>query len=437
MRKWILQWINMSLVAGLLFTGTARSQSWFNANVTGATWQGNARATALGHVGTAEAFGVMNLFTNPALLSDGAGLRLEGSSNSMHRIESRSFPAIDQFGDVVTNNIYNITESWQTLYKAGGVWSSNHFALGVGTAPYWSPFFRYSEDVRGNLSSSNYNRDPLVGSFQWDRSGEITETALGMSTILPTLNFGFSVGFLSANDLNVTKGTIVITPDDALDTDTTNVKTMSYDFKSAKMPIVRFGLSLDISNRLKLAIGYESGTKLVFENILEIPATTESLLPGFFISDQPRTIKYQMPDEITVGVNFQPTNVLRTIAYFEGEWKNWSRSAIFYSDYFGHLLDTWTYRGGVEHSLFNGLPVRAGFIYAGSPLIKSMAQTWITLGSGYTHGNLVVDVAMEYGMVDYSYPDLFVAAGQTHHGEETVHESTTKFALTLAYVFKR
>lgn len=444
MRKWILQWISLSLTAGLLFTGTVRSQSWFNANITGQTWQGNARAMALGYVGTAEAFGVMNLFTNPALLAEKPGLQLEATSNSSHRLESRAYPAIDQFGDVVTDNIYNITESWQTLYNAGGVWSSDHVALAVGTAPYWSPFFRYREDVRGNLSSSNYNRDPLVGSFQWDRSGVVQETAFGLGSSFKNLKTGVSIGLFTGRNLNVTKGTVVITPDAALDTDTTNVTAYDYELEDAAI-LYRIGLSYDVTPRFRIAWNYESGTEMTFSTANEMPYFPQAAsTPGYLSSDTTLSYTQTRPGRMSLGVRMQPRNLLRTSAYFEVERQDWSQFKSTYPDSIAGEIEmaspfseTITFRGGVEHELFNGLPVRAGFVYAGSPLVKSLAQTWITMGSGYTHGNLVVDVAMAFGNVDYSYPDLFVSTAQTYHGEETVHETTTKFALSLAYVFNR
>ena len=432
-----------SLLVGVLLISSVQGQSFFNASLLGRTWQGNARAMALGHVGTTESFGMTNLFTNPALLTDGPGLRLEGGFNSAHRMESRSYPMMDQFEDVVTENIYNITESWQTNYNGGGVWSNGTLAVGAGMAPYWSPFFRYREDVRGNLSASNFNRDPLVGTFQLDRSGLVNETVFGMSAQLRKFHFGVSVGLLSGSNLNTVKGTTVLRPDAALDTDTTNVTTYGYELDKATM-VYRLGVSFDMTKRIRLAWNTESSAEMTFKSVTEVPFMDPSAaLPGYLISDTTMTIKQTQPSRMTLGVRLQPTNLLRTKAYFEVEFIDWSQFKIAYPDSISGqgeltspLSQSITLRGGVEHELFNGMPIRAGLIYAGSPLAKNLAQTWITFGSGYQYGNLIIDVAGEFGNVIYTYPDLFVVAGQTHQDDETIHESTTKFALTLAYVFK-
>ena len=442
MRKRFLMLINLTVTAGLLVS-SAYGQSWFNGNVTGQTWQGNARSMALGHVGTADAFGVTNLFTNPALLADGPGIRVEGGMYSLHRVESRSFPAIDQFSDLVTENIYNISESWQTLYNAGGIWSFGNFAVGAGMAPYWSPFFHYEEDVRGNLSAANFNRDPLVGNFQWERAGLINETSIGGSMKWNNLHLGASVGLLAANGLDVRHGTVVIRPDDALDTDTTNVTSYPYTLDKASM-VYHLGASFDFTPRFRLAFDYESSADLTFKGMTEIPFFAQSAaLPGYLFSDSTITIKETHPSRYTLGMRLQPTNLLRTKAYFEVEFLDWSQFKVTYPDSIqgqgdltAPLSQTITFKGGVEHELFNGMPVRAGLIYAGSPLAKNLAQTWITMGTGYHWGNIQVDAAAEFGNIAYAYPDLFVAVGQTHQGDETIHETTTKFALSLAYIFK-
>lgn len=430
------------LILGVLLLSAVQGQSYFNANLLGLTYQGNARAMALGHVGTTESFGMTNLFTNPALLAENAGFSVEGGMTSAHRMESRSYPMTDQFQDIVTENIYNISESWQTNYTGGGVWSTGKLAVSAGVAPYWSPFFHYREDVRGNLSASNYNRDPLVGTIQLDRSGVVNEAAFGASASLRKFHFGASLGFLSGSNLDVVKGTTVIRPDNALDTDTTNVTTYGYDLDKGSM-VYHLGVSFDITPRIRIAWNTESSTEMTFKSVMEVPFIDPTAdLPGYLISDTSMTLKQTQPTRMTIGVRLQPTNLLRTKAYFEAEFIDWSQFKVVYPDSISGqkelsapLSQSITLRGGVEHELFNGMPVRAGLIYAGSPLAKNLAQTWVTVGSGYRYGNLVMDVAAEFGSIDYAYPDLFVAQSQSYQGDETIHESTTKFALTLAYIF--
>lgn len=444
MRKRFTSQISLtSLLAGVLLMGTVQGQSYFNASLLGRTYQGNARAMALGHVGSTESFGVTNLFTNPALLAEDAGISVEGGISSAHRLESRSYPMTDQFLDVVTDNIYNISESWQPTYYGGGTWSNGTFAIGAGITPYWSPFFRYEEDVRGNLSAANFNRDPLVGTNQLDRSGQINETSAGFQAHFNNLNVGLSLGFLNGNGLGFTYGTTVRRPDQALPTDTTDVKTWGYNLDKAAM-VYRAGFSWDVTPRFRFAVAYESSVDLTFTSVREFPFNAPTLaLPEYLSSDSTFTLTQTQPASITAGVRLQPKNLLRTRAYFEVEYVDWTQFKMTYPDSImgqpamtAPVSETLTFRGGIEHELFNGMPFRAGLIYAESPMAKSLAQTWITVGSGYHWQNVMVDVAAEYGKIDYESPDLFVAANPTHDGLETVHESTTKFALTLAYTFK-
>ncbi len=439
MKKYFSLGIKLGLTAGLLLS-VSWGQTYFNANADGRVRPGNARSLALGEIGVSESLGSGNLFTNPALLGNSSTWYFDGSLLSKHILETRSYPMIDQFGDQVTANTYNIMESWQSTYAGGAVWSKGMFAVGLGTAPYWSPYYRYSEDVRGNRNSSNYNRDPLVGIFKLERSGLISENTVGFSGALSKLKLGVSLGFLTAANLNSTRGTVVITKDEALDTDTTNVQSMNYSLDKVAT-IYRLGMSFDVSPRFRLAFAMESGPEMTFKSAWEVPYfATTALYPGYLLVDTTTTYTQTLPEKMMLGFRLQPTNLMRTKAYFEVAYMDWSQFKISYADslpgsggYSTLLHQTLTFRGGVEHDLFNGMPFRAGLIYAGSPLARELDQTWVTLGSGYRWDALTLDTAIRLGKVNYKYPDLFPAAAETHTGNESVRETVTEFALTLSY----
>ena len=82
--------------------------------------------------------------------------------------EKRSFPVIDMFEDVVTQNVYVLNRpsfssvSWK-INSDITKYVKLPLLLSLSGSPFWDMRYEYSEEIRASLGPGVYNRDPVVG----------------------------------------------------------------------------------------------------------------------------------------------------------------------------------------------------------------------------------------------------------------------------------
>ena len=58
-----------------------------------------------------------------------------------------------------------------------------------------------------------------------------------------------------------------------------------------------------------------------------------------------------------------------------------------------------------------------------------------TFGTGKKFGNIAVDIAGQYSLYSYQYPDLFGVEGDVRPNFDTVNESKFSFFTTIKYLW--
>ncbi len=437
---------NLALLVLVIGSGMLCGQAYFNAFLPGSE-PVPARSLGMGATGAATEIGYGNLWSNPALLSgaDGLGI-ITVNSGILRRVEQRSFAVYDYFDDVAVTNIYVTNRNWYDDIS-GGLTVNLPFntVLGLARSTFWDWRYDYQEQVRGELSAGNYNRDPLVGYHKIERQGSINATSAGIGfRPLAGLQVGLAGHFLSANDLSQVAGVIVIEEDEALAA--TDTFLISSDFELEGLPmILTTGVSYRVLPALQLGFSYRSGVKLGIDGFELTPTIVErTLLPGYEARDTVTAVDFSLPAVVSFGLEARLNNPIATKAVVEASRTSWSDYAAEFavSDDSTATLehdfqDTWEVKVGVEHVLLGELPFRFGLVFAQSPLGQEFETTRVTVGGSYQLGSAILDIGASIGMVEYQYEDLFPAVSQDAETLEleTVNETATRVNISLSVPF--
>ena len=134
-------------------------------------------------------------------------------------------------------------------------------------------------------------------------------------------------------------------------------------------------------------------------------------------------------------------NKIKTIANGHITYSDWSKNdqimfknAVFDTVSYNYK-PTWSFHMGVEHWILDQTPFRFGFSYIGSPLGEEFEQTRITLGTGWSFEQFILDVGTTFGRTEYRYTDLFIPIGQEAIHLEEVREATFSLKASLTYLF--
>ena len=151
--------------------------------------------------------------------------------------ERRSFPVIDMFDDVVTQNVYALNRPAFTSYAWSFAADLNQmykmpFLVSISDGLFWDFRYDYNEEVRASLGPGVYNRDPVAGYHVVNVEGAIRSFELGLSTSIGDKS---KVGLIFENfyedDISYIKGVNVFNQDEALASDTTNIRLLDLSVK--------------------------------------------------------------------------------------------------------------------------------------------------------------------------------------------------------------
>ena len=384
--------------------------------------------------------------SNPAVGSFGKPLYFSFDISRRSYTEKRSFPVIDMFDDVVTQNVYVLNRpafssfSW-TLGNDFTKYFKLPISISVSSSPFWDMRYDYSEEVRASLGPGVYNRDPVVGYHLINVDGMIQVLRLGLAAKVGSkVRVGLSLESLYENDLSYESGVHVIDQDDALAGDTTMIHNISLSIDQVMRPSL--GSIIDLKKHLSLGLSFKPSADIIFQTGGLVPTVNEKTqLPGLSFSDSTSRYTVSLPQELNFSMSARldnPTKTTVTGGFTYLDWENHDTQTV------NHILvDTVNFKYqstigisfGVEHWILNKTPFRFGFIYSESPFGSEFEITKVSIGSGWVYDNISVDVAAIFGSVEYMYNDLFVPQGQSSSALERVNESNAVLKATIKYSF--
>ena len=384
--------------------------------------------------------------SNPAVGSFGKPLYFSFDISRRSYTEKRSFPVIDMFDDVVTQNVYVLNRpavssfSW-TVGNDFTKYFKLPISISVSGSPFWDMRYDYSEEVRASLGPGVYNRDPVVGYHLINVEGMIQALRLGIAAKVGSkVRVGLSLESLYENDLAYESGVHVIDQDDALAGDTTRMHNISLSIDQVMRPSL--GSIIDLKKHLSLGLSFKPSADIIFQTGGLVPTVNEKTqLPGLSFSDSTSRYTVSLPQELNFSMSARlnnPTKTIVTGGFTYLDWENHDIQTVNHA-----LVDTVNFKYqstigisfGVEHWILNKTPFRFGFIYSESPLGSEFEITKVSIGSGWVYDNISVDVAAIFGSVEYMYNDLFVPQGQSSSALERVNESNAVLKATIKYSF--
>ena len=360
--------------------------------------------------------------------------------------ERRSFPVIDMFDDVVTQNVYALNRPAFTSYAWSFSADLNQkykmpFLVSISDGLFWDFRYDYNEEVRASLGPGVYNRDPVAGYHVVNVEGAIRSFELGLST---SIGDKAKVGLIFENfyedDISYIKGVNVFNQDEALASDTTNIRLLDLSVEGTNR--ITFGSTYDIKENISIGFNFKPKLEMKFSSDGLMPVLdAKTQLPNFEISDSASFYSVNLPSEMSIGFSLQVNNPTETYIHGGFVLKDWDKydtyevshskidTAVFnYQPTFGFSL-------GVEHIILGKTPLRFGFLFSESPLGEEFEITKFSIGSGFVFDNLSVDVSAIFGANDYRYQDLFQTAAEENSFLDRVDESSTVIKATVKYSF--
>ncbi|MCF6237785.1 MAG: hypothetical protein L3J79_03065 [Candidatus Marinimicrobia bacterium] len=427
----------------LLLSSTLYAQSYFNPLLMNQLGLSHSRDVALSGANSSDYSTAMNTFSNPANQAGFVGLKLSGSFGAITTNENRSFPAIDQFGDVVANNIYVVSKGLQNTFSGGATWGRGPLSISLASTPFLTPAFTFKEEIRGSLYSPNINRDPLVGYHYMNQAGVIQASGASFGSSFGSWSLGLGVRALHGVGLENEYGISVLDSADvsALAAGSSLLETESWGLDNSpllvNMGVIKdFGLHWRISGSYQTAYSIESTRRSalpLYSNTLALPFVT-------WVSDSVKST-INIPARLELGLRMKPSNSLPTSVYVSLAYQDWTQYEVTYGDsllnasfpFDNAMQEAFTLSGGVEHWVNENVPFRAGFTWAESPIDRDLSQAIISGGSGWKSGPLQFDVAVQLSSVGYRYIDIFVPVDMAPNAYENVRESKTNYSISVSY----
>ncbi|NNE44421.1 MAG: hypothetical protein HKN12_09440 [Gemmatimonadetes bacterium] len=401
----------------------------------------DARAASLGRTRVAEGTGAFTGMSNPAGLAWAGDPRVSLGGGVQKLKETRSIPAFDSFDGFLVESIYALNDEYQ--YRGGiaasgtapAEWGIGNLGLGVSFAPVRDFQYDYAEEVRDN-NTFTQPRDQLLAlnSVQSDGTLDALTVGIGFAPPSDAVVFDFSVGasvqFLSGHQ-DLLHRTFFVAAD------TTSATVRNVNGISGVRGV--FGVVAKPHHRIDAAATFKTETT-VDGDFLQSgnPSAVAYLGTPALTGMATGTAEITYPAEFAVGVAYRPQAHVRTTVRVDATWTEWSQFA---HDLWADLAleNVWDVRFGIEHTFYNGYPVRFGFLYRPSPQNNEVATTSFTFGGGLDVGPLRADLGFEIGNRDYRFQDLFddsMFGGTTRTSTDLVDESTLTAYGSVSYALE-
>jgi len=399
-------------------------------------WQ-DAEINAMGGAGTALYRGGMSNIFNPAFLVDEDNYRMDLSISLDQEHEDRFVPLFDGFDSYLTDVAIasNRHHYWQTGFGfAGNLLKGDlPLSLGVSLADRYPFSYVFEEEVRNPSGDIGDNRDRILQERQRKVTGTLRNLSLGAGLgLFERLSFGAAVHYAFGTRTEVNS---------VRDYEESNNSYHEQD--EFVMDGVNFTLGLKgvINERVELGISWESQLSATGT------FTTTRLDPDGNHID-PFDAEYRYPNVYLAGLTFRPRTDPRTVFTIEGEYKPWSEGEFQPWPEQDDTLDPQTIEGeelqdvvdvriGLEHTFYNGIPLRFGFRYFDSYADEEANASVFTTGVGMPLGNGMLSASLELSKItsvqDHQFPYPEDYQGDQFESDPQARVEDTRFRIGVGY----
>ncbi|MEN8006066.1 MAG: hypothetical protein ABFS42_03585 [Candidatus Krumholzibacteriota bacterium] len=390
----------------------------------------NAEINAMGGTGTALYRGGMSNIFNPAFLVMEETHRMDFGFSLDQEHEDRFVPLFDGFESYLTDVAIssNRQHYYQTDFAIAASVLDGDFPLSVGVslADRYPFSYTFDEEVRNPSTAGGIDdRDAIIQERRRKVTGTLRNLSLGAGLgIFDLVSFGAAVHYAFGTRTEVRT---VRDYDDAA---------RSYNERDEfQMDGVNFTLGLRgvITERVELGAAWESQLSATGDF-----STTELDESGEMIN--PFEGRYLYPNVYRMGLTFRPRTDPRTVFTLEYEHKPWSEltdSANLEDQDAVELEDVNEVRIGLQHTFYNGMPLRFGFRYFDSYADDEANASVFTAGVGMPLGNGLLSASLELSKLtsvqdhQFPYPGDFLD-GQ-YNSDPQARVEDTRFRVGVSY----
>ncbi len=385
---------------------------------------------AMGGTGTALYRGGMSNIFNPAFLATATSHRLDLGLSLDQEHEDRFQQLYDTFDNIVADVAIasNRHHYWQTGFGFVLNEPIGDFPLSVGLS--LADRYPYSYTFEEELRDPDFASDPRDSIIE-ERTRKVTGTLRAASL---GLGLGVTDWLSAGTTVHYAFGTRSETKSRRMYTGDVEGINGQYDFDMDGVNMT-LGLRGRISERVEIGVAYESpltasGTgELVYHEAWTDPANNV---------DEKETFEdayYRYPAIYRAGITFFPRTDPSTVFTAEMEYMGWnefedSQNPVTYE---GEKLEkTVDVHIGLEHTFYNGVPLRFGFRHLTSYVDKDADSTIFTGGTGIPFGSGMFSASVEIMKItseqehQFPYPDGF-------YTDPTARVDDTRFRISVGY----
>lgn len=429
----------------LLSAGSLMGQVYFQYMGLENSPKNTARSLALGGNSLALEQNPVAGLNNPAMLYEKAdALKIYTNLNMVSMIERRSFPVQDSFGDYLAENDY-VSNRYEKLEGDLAVYYSQEgFSATAGWYTFENFNYDYQEEIRSDMGSGAYNRDPLAGFHKIAFSGVTHGYNLALAH---DIGERFAVGYAYTKFFGAGfeegYGVIPILNDAKLASSDTTYLPVNPVKGDGSM--INLGITAKLSERIQMGLhGTLAGTYSMEGTKMIAGMDSSLMLPAYSVEpDSAYKVIIDKPNTYSLSFRYIPDNELKTTLYAQFDLTDWHSYAAGYFNSADSLITlfspnyspSWAIRAGVEHVFFTGVPLRFGFTYEKNPMSNDMNRSTINVGSGWISDDITLDIGLTIWQNMYYYSDLFPVEDEVRATLDKVKENGLRANVSLSYAF--
>ncbi len=383
-----------------------------------------AEINAMGSTGAAVFRGGASNVLNPAMLADVEGFRIDAGLSLDQRHEDRFTPLWDSFGNYVVDTA--IASNREHGFGTGFGFAADlegygvPLACGVSLTDRYSFGYDFQEDIR-NPTTYTDGRDLIIEERELDVAGTLRDLSLGLAYASdPRFSFGAAVHYAFGNRDEHRLSRDYETPANSTD------ERQEFD-----MDGVNFSLGARFTPDDRLTFGFSWETPLTVDGDTDTTITPYSGAREVYSG----TAEVEYPSRYSFGMAYYPRNELRTVFTVDMVISNWSDLT---DNRFAEdpvLEDTYDVRIGLQHTFYNGVPMRFGFRHVDSYADVETGRSSFSAGIGKPLAKGMIDVSVELGKVSFVQEHWFdYPAG--YESAESARVEETHFRLGVGYVLE-
>ncbi len=380
-----------------------------------------AEIDAMGGTGAAIYRGGLSARFNPALLADEQAHRVDGALSLYQDHEDRFQPLWDSFGSYVADTAI---ASQRSHYFDSGFGAAKRVGRGLAVGAALSTLYDFTYDFDEQILDPDPGADvydQILEQREWRADGRLRALTLGVAFNTPDerLSVGVSGNYAFGTRTLTEYRRFVQDQDDSY----TNTGEQAFAGGNAVL-----GLRAKLTPRLEIGAAWE--TPLIVKGDEDL--TTETFHVGadtteILASTRDGEVRY--PNRYRFGFTLYPRSEPRTVFTAELVFSEWTglEDNRFDDDNQPRLEDTVDVRLGVQHTFYNGVPLRFGFRRMDSYTEKEAGASFFTSGIGIPWQRGLFHVSVELSKTEsyqehwfpYEYDDSDIETDPIARVEET------------------